>query len=373
MKDNLKFKVFFWGILIFLLSSLPLPSIARQTDKLKAKEKSSAFLKPAEYIIGIEDVLSISIWPSEDFPKEVTVRIDGNISFPLIGKIKADGLTPSLLEKEIEKRLSEYIKDPWVTVRVKEYKSKKVMLLGEIQGGPKIYSLRERVNILELLILLGALTDKADISKIEVTREDGEVIYVNLNNILYSQKTEDRGRESPQSIVHSPQRTEEREEVGSKKWEVGSEETEEREKREEADDENIVIEPGDTIFIPRVVEEKVFVLGAVNRPGMVYIKKEGLTVFEALAEAGTLSAGAEASSVKVIRGDIENPQIIRVNLDEVMHKGDLKENITLKPDDIVYVPGKRKAFIERVNKVIAQITPSLGLIYIQPFLKKLAE
>jgi len=86
--------------------------------------------KDYDYEIGPEDVLGIMVWDHDDLSREVVSR-EGEFSYPLIGKVRADDLTVSQLEKKISDRLSgRFIINPQITITVKEYKSKKVFLLG---------------------------------------------------------------------------------------------------------------------------------------------------------------------------------------------------------------------------------------------------
>ncbi len=82
------------------------------------------------YVIGPEDVLEISVWKEETLQREVLVRPDGWVTFPLIGDVKAAGRTPGALTDEIRVRLTKYIPDPVVTVSVKTIAANKVFVIG---------------------------------------------------------------------------------------------------------------------------------------------------------------------------------------------------------------------------------------------------
>ncbi|RLE41645.1 hypothetical protein DRJ16_05955, partial [Candidatus Woesearchaeota archaeon] len=121
--QRLKFVIIGWCILIGLFFSCArYPKIPEVKEAKEAPppsenmgrlfQKKAAALAPLieskkkEYVIGPQDVLQITVWDHEDLNREVTVSEDGNFSYPLIGKVHADGLTVSELEKEIERRLS---------------------------------------------------------------------------------------------------------------------------------------------------------------------------------------------------------------------------------------------------------------------------
>jgi len=85
------------------------------------------------YVIGADDVLLVSVWKEPDLTNTVPVRPDGNISMPLMGDVKAEGLTPTQLSVSITEKLKKFIADPRVTVVVKEINSQKVYVTGEVQ------------------------------------------------------------------------------------------------------------------------------------------------------------------------------------------------------------------------------------------------
>ncbi len=104
-----------------------------QTDNLdEIKKMPSSSRQIGEYTIDIRDVLEISVWQSEELNKTVKVRPDGKISFPLVGDLKVKGLTPAQASKQLENLLAFYIKEPKVSVGITESGGKKVFVLGEV-------------------------------------------------------------------------------------------------------------------------------------------------------------------------------------------------------------------------------------------------
>ncbi|HAM53576.1 MAG TPA: hypothetical protein DCP92_23865, partial [Nitrospiraceae bacterium] len=93
----------------------------------------------ADYIIGAEDLLDIDVFQADELKRTVRVSSQGYIGLPLIGQIKAKGLTPLQLEKEIEMKLEEYMEKPLVTVFVKEYMAQKIGVIGAVEK-PQVYS-----------------------------------------------------------------------------------------------------------------------------------------------------------------------------------------------------------------------------------------
>ncbi|RMH58928.1 MAG: hypothetical protein D6679_03015, partial [Candidatus Hydrogenedentota bacterium] len=138
------------------------------------------------YRIGASDVLDIAVWQSPDLNRVVTVRFDGRISFPLAGEIVAAGLTPQELGMEIGERLREFIRNPQVTVTVKEFHSRQVLVLGDVSR-PGIYPLQGPMKLLELLTAAGVDLESADLKNISVIRSTGEVLKLDVEGLLYRQ------------------------------------------------------------------------------------------------------------------------------------------------------------------------------------------
>lgn len=124
------------------------------------------------YEIGPEDVLDISVWREKDLQREVLVRPDGWLTFPLVGNVEAAGKTPQQLENEIRQRLKKFIPEPVVTVTVKKIQGLKIFVIGRV-GKPGEYMVGRYVDILQALTLAGGLTPFAKEDKIKVVRKKG--------------------------------------------------------------------------------------------------------------------------------------------------------------------------------------------------------
>jgi polysaccharide export outer membrane protein len=127
-----------------------------------------------EFVLGIEDKLSISVWKEPDLTKSVSIRPDGKITFPLVGDVQAAGRTPRQLTQDLTKLIGRFIKEPVVTVAVEEINNFKVFVLGEVslQGA---LNLRRRTRLLEAIALSGGMSKFADKSNLLLLRfEDGK-------------------------------------------------------------------------------------------------------------------------------------------------------------------------------------------------------
>ena len=134
---------------------------------------SSGLMVPAEvageYLIGPDDVLAVNVWKENELSEELPVRPDGKISLPLIGDVQASGLTPVQLQESIRTRLSIYLVNPTVTVIVKETRSHRFNVVGEVEK-PGSFVLGQPLRVLDALALAGGFRDFAKTSGIYVLR-----------------------------------------------------------------------------------------------------------------------------------------------------------------------------------------------------------
>jgi polysaccharide biosynthesis/export protein len=124
------------------------------------------------YRIGPEDVLEISVWRNDAISRSVPVRPDGKISLPLVNEVQAAGFTPAELRVHLTKLLSEFIPAPEVSIIVREVNSFRVIVIGEV-ARPGRYQLKSATSVLEVIALVGGLTQFASRSRLFVLRTDG--------------------------------------------------------------------------------------------------------------------------------------------------------------------------------------------------------
>lgn len=133
------------------------------------------------YIIGPEDVLMISVWREEGLTRQVRVRPDGRISFPLVGEIQAAGRTAPELQAELTKRLQAFVTAPAVSVIIEDINSYKVYVLGEVER-PGLLPVKGPVTVLQALALAGGLKPFAKGDRMILVRQDeGRTLRVRLN------------------------------------------------------------------------------------------------------------------------------------------------------------------------------------------------
>ncbi len=125
---------------------------------------------PGEYVISLDDVLSISVWQNPDLNnQEINVRPDGQVSFPLIGDVQAAGLTIPQLASTVTNKLKEFIRDPQVSIAIRKIGGSKVIVLGEVSQ-PGIYSVTGAKTVLEAISLARGYTRDAIMNSVILIR-----------------------------------------------------------------------------------------------------------------------------------------------------------------------------------------------------------
>jgi polysaccharide export outer membrane protein len=129
-------------------------------------------IDPKTYVIGAEDIISIKVWREADFTGPKGVRPDGKITMPLIGDVQASGLTPLRLADQLKQALSEYVKQPDVTVEVLQVNSKKFTVTGEVNR-PGVFPLIVSTKVFDAIGLAGGFRDFAKRGSILVMHASG--------------------------------------------------------------------------------------------------------------------------------------------------------------------------------------------------------
>lgn len=124
------------------------------------------------YQIQPGDVLQISVWREEGLEKEVLVRPDGGLSFPLVGNVQASGKSIEQLQAEVGEKLKRFIPDPSVTVTVLKLEGNQVYVIGKV-AHPGVFPMVSRVNVVQALSMAGGMTPYAAANKVKILRRAG--------------------------------------------------------------------------------------------------------------------------------------------------------------------------------------------------------
>lgn len=294
----------------------------RENEVRKVAEEFTA--RPHGYIVGKGDVLQIIVWdhpeltiPAGQFRDAETsgqmVGEDGYLYYPYVGMVKAAGMNIPALRDELTQRLSTYIQDPQLDLRVVGFRSKRVYVVGEVQS-PGVIRLNDvPLTIADAISLSGGLTENAHKSGVNISR-DGEVHEIDLK-ALYD-------------YADSSQ--------------------------------NLTLKHGDIVNVLDRSQQKVFVMGEVRRPGSVEIINSHLTLSAAIGEVGGVNQfTADSGGIYVVRGtDRDNPEIF--HLDASYATGMLlAERFDMRAQDVVFVD---TAGVSQWNRVISQLLPSFSVI-----------
>lgn len=158
------------------LAPLMALAVAAQSGQSATPEKEAAPL-PApgatpSYVIQPGDVLDIQVWKEAEVSKTVPVRPDGKISLPLVNDIQASGITAGTLTDDLTQRLKKFISDPQVTVMVTQINSQRFYVMGEVARGGT-YPLAPGMTVLQGLSGAGGFTPFANPKKIYILRDEG--------------------------------------------------------------------------------------------------------------------------------------------------------------------------------------------------------
>jgi polysaccharide export outer membrane protein len=180
-------------------ANAPPPEKSAVPEKSAAPEaQKSAAGVPADYTIGADDVLHISVWKEPEMDVTLPVRPDGKVSMPLLDDVQAAGMTPMQLGVSIKEKLKKFIADPRVTVVVTAMNSQRIYVLGEVtHTGPM--ALLPHMTMLQALSTAG-FTQFANVKAIYLLRtQDGQQTKIHFNY-----KDAIRGRGDQQNIVLKP-------------------------------------------------------------------------------------------------------------------------------------------------------------------------
>lgn len=280
-----------------------------------------------EYRIVAGDLLFINVWKAPEMTGEFLVGPDGVISLPLIGEIKAAGETRKGLAKKITISLLIEYKNPVVTVQIRQYTKKYVYVIGRVQN-PGMVTLYDEPNLVKAIALAGGILSVSRDSRAElapsplglasIIRGNDQIITVNLDELLYSGKTEL----------------------------------------------NVSLLNGDVVNIYQNQTAIIYVMGEVKYPGL-YELRQGMTLIDAIAVAGGYTKDAQAHSVRVVRTagsqDAKFHEILELDLYDIMKRNLKEQNVPLKAGDIVFMPEKG---VSKFNYYMDRIIPNITRVFL---------
>ena len=241
-----------------------------------------------DYIIGVQDSVNVTVWENADLTGKFTVQPDGAITLPLVGRVKAAGLSLSGFEMQLTRALADgFLIEPRVAVTLDAHRGRRIFIFGAVSS-PGAYALPEGQTLIEALVRAGYATA----SQVVVVRPkrpssgptlpenagDAEVIRVNLKEL---EKDVEQG-----SLAR-----------------------------------NIALQDGDTVFIPRSDPTRIFVTGQVRTPG-AYSITENTSVLQAVALAGGVTESAAINRLRIMRIVDGKQKTLNVKITDTVQPGD---------------------------------------------------
>lgn len=292
-----------------------------------------------EYRIGPGDVVRVIILVSLDASSyEVMVASDGTVVLPLIGPFPLGGSTIEESREIVRQAYNQYYVNPQIQLRVTQYNSQKVYIMGA--GSGSTYELNKRTTLFEVINTMGKSINSLDTQGAYLMR-DNKIYPLFLDQLLEGDFS------TNYEVVHN-----------------------------------------DILFIPSLSEKKVYLLGEVGKPGM-YTMEKNENLFYLLAKAGGPRPGAQLREIRIIRGGLEDPILLTVNIQPMMKRRPTSqlststltslaisvdatrknaislEKLYLHDGDIIFVP---PTALEKWNQIIGQISPSITFAFTRPIL-----
>jgi polysaccharide export outer membrane protein len=278
-----------------------------------------------DYRIGPQDLLEISVFEAPELNRAVRVSASGEISLALVGTVQASGLTPKALEFVLQELLRRsYMKDPHVSVFMKEMQSHPVSVFGAVKK-PGVFQIDGPKSLVEILSMAEGLAEDAGDTVIVMR---GAGLPGAAQSALDDPPVESKPQNSAAGISPATQ----------KNTDGNAVETNLKNLLESGDPRyNVIVYPGDLVKVARA--GVVYVEGGVKKPGGFMLKtNENISVLQALALAEGLTRTAAGSHARIIRTDetTGTRTEIPIDLDKIL-AGGIKDPL-LHPRDIVFVP-----------------------------------
>ncbi len=268
-----------------------------------------------EYRLGGNDVLDVFVMEHPEMSSQrvglgeiagTTIRKDGNVYLPVVGKIPAAGLTVTEFEAALKTAAARYVVEPQVHVEILQHESQKFHVLGHVRT-PGSFPVDGDTTLLEALTLAGGVGDSGSLESATVVR-DGKLLPIDLSKML---KGGDVSR-------------------------------------------NVFMRSGDLVYVPDAASLKVFVLGEVKTPVPVPIVDGRMSLAEALATAGGPTPARARRELAIIRGGFAEPVVYRIDLEQALL---IDHQIQLRPGDRVVVA---PTGLSTSSRYMQQILPFLA-------------
>jgi len=283
------------------------------------------------YKIGIGDLLIVRVFGQPELGGEFVVSNQGTIRLPFSQELQAACKTELDLSAEISEKLKKYLKNPQVDVAVKDYRSSPVSVIGAIVH-PSRFQLQRRVRLLELIANAGGPAPNA-----------GSIVFVIHNPDQGACDTVEKASDEAGTTSAASEVADTGQPVLST-YKL-------RELMQGAPDSNKFVSPGDIISIPEA--DRIYVTGQIIRPGALPLQG-GLTLLNAIGQAGGFQSEADKKSVRLIRPGPDGKRQEQVINAEDIEKNKADDPVLLA-NDLIHVPSST---LKNIRKSLMQIVPA---------------
>ena len=244
-----------------------------------------------DYVIGVADVIAVSVLDNRELDAVATVNPGGKIALPLVGEVQASGLTAAELTQRLTDEYAKKVKSPVVTVSLREVNSYRFYFVGKV-AKPGMYASRSEVTLLQAISIAGGIMDGADLAQAYVARGKDRV---------------------PVDFV--------------------------RLMRQGDLTQNITLNADDTIVLPDNPQHVIYVMGEVKLPGMLpFVKERNWTATKAVAAVGGFTQYAGKGKSYIIREAGGKKLMIPIDFNDLMKNPEAGKDVPLSAGDILVVP-----------------------------------
>jgi len=330
------------------------------------------------YVLGPEDVITVTVLRHPELSRSAVVVLgDGTIDYPIVGKIKAEGLTTSELAARLQKGLASELRDPEVTVAVSQPRLQRIYVDGEVREAG-VVNWKPGWRVSQAIATAGGLSTRPDRCRAtlfrvgrdptpvdllaifvkqdpaaDLTLEPGDSLHI-ASNTLTVYVTGDvtqagafevvAGSTTRQAIAAAGGLTQTAAPEQAYLMRAGEKIPVDLYRIMEQGDasSDLVLEPGDVIHVPEN-RENIAVFGHVAKPGYYGIRPtDHLTASQAIAQAGGTTAAAASSHVMIVREQGGQSVTIPVDMRAILERGQIDRDVELRPGDKILVPKSPK-------------------------------
>jgi polysaccharide export outer membrane protein len=294
-----------------------MPETSSAAKAFASPERIEEFSKPADvgYRLGPGDTFAFLVRGRPDISREeIIVSPDGEVALPRVGILNVGGQTLAQVTATLNERLQRFYDEPEVTLVMKTFSNNKVFVLGRV-ANPGAVHFTGRGTLLEALSLSGGLpvdTVRSFLTRCMIIRGKDMVIWIDLRDLL---------------------------ENGNMAL-------------------NASLQNNDIIFIPQSEDQMAYVMGMVRMPGVMLLRSS-MTVLDAIMQSGGLARDANADEVYLVRQHEGKGMVERINLADMVEKGDLRKNYVLKDGDILYIDEHGAS---KFNYYLSRMLPSMDVV-----------